>query len=765
MNCRVGVAWRAVVSRRPIRCLVAKFMKRNRRENNTRSRPRLAIVVPVILLSAVSLGVAADWWFAIPADAQATYVGRQTCVECHQQQVEDWTGSDHDLAMDLASDESVLGDFNDAEFTYQGVTSKMFRRDGKFFINTEGPDGKLADFEIKYTFGVRPLQQYMVEFPDGRVQVLRVSWDTARKKWFYVPPPDVLDEKIEPGDPLHWTGAAQNWNHTCADCHSTNLQKNYDLATDRYHTTYSEIDVSCEACHGPASMHVELARSTSLFWDRHHGYGLAKLKGQDTRPQIETCAKCHSRRNVVHGDFSPGGQLLDFYEPELLQEGVYHADGQIQDEVYVHGSFLQSKMFHKGVRCTDCHNPHSLKLKFDGNKLCAQCHQPGKYDTPAHHHHQPGTAGASCVECHMPATTYMVVDPRRDHSLRIPRPDLSVDLGTPNACNNCHTKPEEDAQWAADQVVEWYGDQRPDDPHYARALTAARENAPDAEDQLVRLIRRPATPDIVLATAATLLARYDSTVARQTLSDLLTHASPLVRTTAARVYSAGTPGETLGALEPLLDDPVRSVRIAAARSVAGLPRNLLTSDQREKWLAALDEYKQSQLASSDRAGAHLNLGNLYQELSDTDRAVQEFRTAIRLEPYLTGARSNLATLLEQSGGDPAEVEQLRQGELKLLARDAELLPENAGVRHRYGLTLYLTGHMKEAERELEAAVRLAPDNADFRMVLTLLYERLKKWDAAMQSVVKLKQLRPEDPAVDQVAKRIQISALRDRVGQ
>jgi Flp pilus assembly protein TadD len=761
-------------------------MNRSRR-SVVRRRPRLVVLVPAALLALVSLGLAADWWFGLPEGQVATYVGRQSCIECHQQESAEWAGSDHDLAMDLATKEFVLGDFDDAEFTYQGVTSRMFRKDGKYFIHTEGPTGELEDFEIKYTFGVRPLQQYMVEFDDGRVQVLRVSWDTEKRRWFYVPPPDVINEKIEPGDPLHWTGTAQNWNHTCADCHSTNVHKNFDLKSNTYHTTFSEIDVSCEACHGPGSLHVELANSKSPFWDRNYGYGLAQLKGKDTRPQIETCAKCHSRRNMVHADFTPGSQLLDFYEPELLHEGIYHADGQILDEVYVHGSFQQSKMFHKGVRCTDCHNPHSLKMKFEGNKLCTQCHEPGKYDGPAHHHHPVESKGASCVECHMPTQTYMVVDPRRDHSLRVPRPDLTLSMGVPNACNTCHTKPDENAKWAADQVVEWYGEKRPDDPHYGPALAAGRAGTPYGEEVLRKLLRPQAVPDIVKATAVALLGQYETEEARLAVAKMLRHANPLVRVAAVRVASGQSLPEILASLgelpqeqntrqavlqslqekptrqlvellAPLLSDPVRAVRIAAARRLAGLPPRLFAADQYDALTAAIGEYREAQLLANDRAGSHLNLGNLYQQMGDLKRAVRAFKTAIHLEPYLTGARSNLASLYEQAGEDAELIKQLRAEELALLARDARLLPNNAGVRHRYGLTLYLLDQLEQAETELTRACELAPDNTDFRMVLTLLYEKIERWDDALRSAELLKRLAPEDPGADQVFKRIQAAA-------
>ena len=370
------------------------------------------------------------------------------------------------------------------------------------------------------------------------MQVLRISWDTRKNEWFYVFPTDVVDERIEPGDPLHWTGIGQNWNTMCAECHSTNVQKNFDLASNSYHTTFSEIDVSCETCHGPASLHVQQAESHALFWDRNHGYGLAKLKSVSNDPQIDTCAPCHSRRTGLHENFVGGGNFFDYYQPALVRSGLYHADGQILDEVYVYGSFVQSKMYQEGVRCSDCHDPHSLKLKYEDNRLCTQCHQPGKYDGFNHHRHQ-DTEATQCVTCHMPSSLYMVRDDRRDHSMRVPRPDLTVELGVPNVCNRCHTMPGEDAQWAADTVRQWYGDKRPDDPHYAKALALAESSDPAGMEKLAAILRRRESPPIVRATAVELMTNYDLDEADKITRQLIDDKSPLVRAAALGAMSSG----------------------------------------------------------------------------------------------------------------------------------------------------------------------------------------------------------------------------------
>ncbi len=706
----------------------------------------------------------ADWYVALPADAVATYVGRDRCVACHQQEAQLFEGSHHDRAMELPTDESVLGDFDDATFERLGVVSKFFRKGKDFYVNTEGPDGENHDYKIAYTFGYTPLQQYMVEMEGGRVQVLRVSWDTEQKKWFEVPPPDAVELKLDPHDPLHWTGLAQNWNTMCAECHSTDLKKNFDLKANTYHTTYNEIDVSCEACHGPGSMHVELAEANSLFWDRRHGYGLAKLKQESNTAQIAACAPCHSRRGVLAGGFDAGDDYFDHYDLALLEPGLYHADGQIEDEVYVYGSFLQSRMYHENVKCSDCHDPHSLKLKYEGNALCAQCHQ--KYDNKAHHFHS-DPQGSLCVNCHMPQRHYMVNDGRRDHSFRIPRPDLSVELGTPNACNDCHTKDGEDAAWAAEAIKKWYGPKRPNDPHYARALDAAWKGRPDAVGKISDLLAYEAplpgrrTPDIVRATALRALANFQTPQSDDLCREALDHPSPLVRAAAVGSLSSEAVASHADDIGDMLSDETRLVRNAAVDALAIRAPNTLRKPQQIKKLKELiDEYDEDTTVLFDRAGPNLRLAELARSQGDVRKSIASLRDAIRMEPYLSGPRSEVARLLEQSGqADKQEIRELREEEVELLERDSELLPESGRPHYQRGMLLYLLGRNADAVGALEEATRLEPQSFEYLTALALLYEQAGKKPEAIETLRKMTAVRPNDPVVGNLLRRVQ--AMRD----
>lgn len=760
-------------------------------------RPLVWALLTVPLLA--GLWAAADWWLSFPAGALdgAQYVGRQTCAECHTKEDQLFHGSDHDLAMQPATPETVLGDFKDREFTHFDVTSKLFRRDDRFFVTTDNRKGELETFEVKYTFGVRPLQQYLVEFPDGRVQCLPIAWDTQKKRWFHLYP----NEPIPHDDPLHWTGRLQNWNYMCAECHTTNLQKNYDLASDTYRTTWSEIDVSCETCHGPGSLHVELARSKTIFWDRHHGYGLPWLKDPNSRVEIETCAPCHSRRRIVHPGHRPGEPYFDHYVNELIDGELYYPDGQILDEDFEYGSFTQSLMYHKGVRCTDCHDPHSVRIKFEDpsspqvrymdNKLCGQCHLPAKYDTPNHHHHPDDTKpGTKCVECHMPETTYMVVDPRRDHYIRSPRPDLTVSLGIPNACSGCHhdeTKGET-PEWAQAKCEEWYGPPK-GPPHFAYAIAAGRQLKPEGHDLLVDVCRRKDTSAMVRASAISLLSGYRSGDAEAAAIQGLSDPEALVRTTAVRNLQGLEPVELHRRVAPLLSDPIRAVRVEAARvlALAETPPSLFSQKDREAMDAALAEYMAGQKAVEDQPAAHLNMAVIHAALGRPEQALEAYHTALRLDPEFIPARINLAMLHDQLANkveaeqefrkvielDPkqgeayyslglllAEKEDRLEEAAGILGQAAQRMPDNPRVHYNYGLALQKLGRLDEAEKALIQAQELAPSVPDYLHALAILYAQQERWPHAIAAGERLVREHPREPAFQSL-----LNYLREQSGQ
>ena len=450
---------------------------------------------------------------------EARFVGSEKCKDCHKPEYDRWKGSHHDLAMDVASEETVLGDFDDATFQYFGNATRFYRRDGQFMVETQGPAGKTEEYRIAHTFGWTPLQQYLVPFPGGRLQCLPVAWDVAKNKWYHLYP----DEPLAPDDWLYWTNNGQNWNGMCAECHSTDLKKNYDPETDTYDTTWSQIDVGCEACHGPGSEHAAWAELPGMARPETENFGLVvRTKGMSPRKQNELCAPCHSRRMSLGDNTHRNEDFLDYAVPTLLNEGLYFADGQILEEVYVYGSFMQSKMYHRDVKCGDCHDIHGARRIKEGNELCLQCHRADDYDTKRHHFHKKEGekgepirsaggeilfevgAGARCEHCHMPGRYYMGIDYRPDHSFRVPRPDLATAIGVPDACGRCHA--DKSPEWSSEHIAKWYGSKYK--PHYGTVLEGGRRAAPEFSDDLVRLAEDRLYPVIVRATALTLLANY-----------------------------------------------------------------------------------------------------------------------------------------------------------------------------------------------------------------------------------------------------------------
>lgn len=701
-----------------------------------RGARRLVMVVALAAVTAFA-GCGARSDEAAPA---AEYVGADTCAGCHEAETAAWRGSHHDRAMQLATDETVLGDFDNVDFVLDGVASRFFRRDGAFMVRTEGPDGTLADFEIRYTFGVVPLQQYLVAFPGGRYQALSIAWDSrpaseGGQRWFHLLAPDPPTA----GDALHWTGRAMNWNAMCAECHSTNLVKGYDPRSRSYATTWSDIDVSCEACHGPGSLHVELAEGwtrggvgveTADPAARSEAVGLsaamADAEGgwlfepgasiaRRTIPvaaddQVETCAHCHARRTTITQGRVAGRPLLDSDMVSRLDPLLYHADGQILDEVYVYGSFVQSRMYAAGVRCSDCHDPHTLELRRPGNALCAGCHLPSAYDVPDHHFHPAESPAARCVTCHMPVTTYMEIDPRRDHSMRVPRPHLGAEIGTPDACTECHSG--EGVEWTVAAVERWYG--VPDSADearmdVARALHAGRRALPGAADLLRNVAADPEEPGIVRATALVLAGAQPSRATLDALRKAAGDPDPMVRLGAVAGLAGMPPQARPGVALPLLEDSIRAVRLEAARVLSPVPAAGLTESQRRLLRAASDEYEAALAVHADDPAQRMNLGVFRAERGLASEAESAYREALALDPTFAPAYVNLVDLYRATGRE-------RDGEA-LLERALEMSPDDPALLHARGLQLVRLGRLDDALVALQAAAQQAPENPRYAYVL------------------------------------------------
>jgi tetratricopeptide (TPR) repeat protein len=716
---------------------------------------------------------------------QAEFVGGKECISCHQRENDLWKGSDHDNAMAIANDSTVLGDFNNVEVEFRGKVHKFYKHDGKFFVYTEGIGGEMQEFKVSYTFGVRPLQQYLIPFENGKYQCLPIAWDTIKKRWFDMAGMVYSPEELKPSSWFYWTNQSQNWNGMCAECHSTFLQKNYNIENDSYNTTWSDINVNCEACHGPGSEHLDWAKLPEGARTYDENFGLVlKTNNLTTKQYVEACSPCHSRRSSLGVDDHRSNEFFNKYQPQLITPNLYFSDGQMLDEVYNFGSFTQSRMYMHDVRCNDCHDAHSLKFKFEDNALCTQCHRAEEYDTYQHHFHKyknekgepvknrfgeivPVGEGVLCRNCHMQKRFYMGIDDRRDHSLRIPRPDISIKYNIPNACNDCHA--DKSYQWSEDYIKKYYGERKK--ISYETALSDGYLQKEGADTSLIRIIKNDLYPEIVRATAIQYLASYSGKERNDVVKSMLDNPEPLIRESAVNAFDANNVMDLISTLSPILDDPIKIVRLAAANRLFEIDKGLFSDSLFDKLSVVMDEYLNSIMYTSDFPTGRYNLANYYSRKGDIGKAIKYYEDAIRMDNLFYPAKSNLA-LLYYGQGNLQKAEQLfldlvknhkeysegyyylgllyaEQKKYREAANSLEkaLIQKDANPRVYYNLGLvyqYLKEN-KKAESALLKGNNLLPNNFDFIYALSDYYLKQEDFSRALQYANELKTKFPSKP--------------------
>ena len=691
--------------------------------------------------------------------ASAELAEYQKCMDCHSNEVNEWKKSHHSKSMQKASAQSVLANFSNQAFQHNGIHYLFSKSENaqQYFVTTTSLEGDKEKYEILYTFGFTPLQQYLVRIEGGRLQALQVAWDSRPKsvggqKWFHLLP----EENIEAVDRLHWQGPLFNWNAMCADCHSSGVERNFDTETNSFSTHWNEINVSCQSCHGDTEAHLsamqgKIPSTDQTNTDKGFNSGLGEPVGvwqfsehKDTaelvpsnsltsnplsktqtiklrQKQIDVCAACHSRRSPLTEKIDPSLPYSDQFELELLSPITYHHDGQIKDEVFVYGSFLQSKMFHAGVTCTDCHKPHSMELKIEGNSLCAQCHKPQVFDTPKHHHHQTSSEGSQCVNCHMPETNYMVVDPRRDHSIKVPSPSLQTELNSPNTCNRCHT--DKNADWSINHLKQWFKSNQ-QQPHYGEAFQAINNRENSAIDQTKKQLQTKNLPDIVRASLIAQLKYIPSNDTLDILIDHLSYQDDLVVLGALKGLSSFPANYIYKNVAPLLESQSRSIRIEAVRTLSKLPEETKKQLNQTAYKNAKSELLSAGAESGARGESLVNLSNFYTNETEYENAIKHFQLAMDNDPAFAPAYVNLADLYRALGNE--------ENALKILQTGIKTLPENADLLHAYGLALVRTSQKQDSLIYLKKAADNAIENAHYQYVYAVALNQIKDGDSALQ---------------------------------
>ena len=664
------------------------------------------------------------------------YVGAAVCKSCHSAETAAWERSDHFHAMQDATAATVAGDFSNVRVTFHGMDTRFFREGDDHFVETVGPAGSRGKYPVRYTFGYRPLQQYLLDRGDGVLQAFDIAWDSrpapTGQRWFHLQP----DEPMAPDHPFFWTGHPMNWSSHCADCHSTKVVKEHDPESGRFRTAFAEANVACEACHGPAGEHVRLAESGVLGELSHAGFedgpgrrvqwrfapgeGVAEPHGVASEREIDMCGGCHSLRTPLTDD-PVGKPYHGAYRLELLDAVRYFPDGQIREEVFVLGSFLQSKMHLRGVTCGNCHEPHSGELIAPGNGVCAQCHRADVYDVTSHHRHPDGIPGSACVDCHMPARTYMGVDDRRDHSFPIPRPDLSAELGVPNACVDCHE--EHDDQWAVKQLRDW--GVAASEAHWGSVHRRLRRGDPDAIPEVAALLENVDLPPLVKATLLAQTANVGTSALNDVLRPSLADPDPLIRRGAV-AGSMGVPGDVRWwMLANHLQETHPGVRFEMAIALSDIYPTLPPVARRAA-ASLIGEYREALRVSADLAASQNALARLAVQLGQMPAAEAAFERALGIDPTLLPVLVDFADFRRAQGRE--------QQAGTLLRRALAAVPESGTANVAYGLHLVRLKRYADALEPLSKAIRSPDARPRFFHVYAVAQHSLGQRDQALETL-------------------------------
>lgn len=642
------------------------------------------------------------------------------CVACHTEAISDWQESDHAKAMNIATPSTVLGDFNNSEVVHFTQKAIFYRDSDKFNVKLTEKN-QTTNYTIAYTFGHYPLQQYLVPSAGGRLQVFPFAWDSRTteqggQRWYA----NYALEDLQPEDRLHWKQPLQNWNGMCADCHSDGLKRNYNTKDNRFDSEWDNINVGCQSCHGKMEKHDKSSeKSANLGWVLEEGQTVATWQGQSRDNQfMETCFSCHSLRAPLTDGFKANEKFLNQFSPTFLTPDIYHADGQIKEEVYVYGSFLQSKMYAAGVNCLDCHDAHTMKVKLQSNALCLQCHSANHYETETHTFHSIDSQAAQCVSCHMPETQFMGVDDRRDHSFKVPKPHLSQQYNTPNVCVNCHQ--DQSDRWAAEKLNKWFGAPEAEERGEQLYLELQRVRALPLQ-QHFELIDNNSVSEIKRATAVSMLPLSTQRLSDAELRHLIHSTEPLIRLAAARIGFLLPIDELSKSYGALLVDEYKAVRVAAVNQLLGTGLESTAG-----FAQAFAELNTANETTSWRAEGRLNMSEVYAKQAKPQANIRALKQAIVVDPYFDASYINLVDIYRQSGQFEKELEVLQTG--------LKANPKSGMLHYVKGLSLIRSGEKEVSVQSLVKAVELDSTNSQFAYVYFLALDSTGKTAEALSEL-------------------------------
>jgi tetratricopeptide (TPR) repeat protein len=671
----------------------------------------------------------------VPATALA---GSKTCQECHAEFYKLWSASWHGLAM-----QPYTAAFAKARLTPQAGDIAIGKRRYHVEIAAAAgcvreisPSGERA-YPIAQVMGGKNVYYFLTPLDRGRLQVLPLAYDVHKRAWYDMAASGVRHFLDRRDAALDWTDRMFAFNTTCFNCHVTELSTNYDLASDTYHTTWSEPGISCESCHSSAKEHI---RAMEAAIDGPTPKDIEIIRAKDFTPaqMNDLCATCHAKLVPLSLAFAPGDKFFDHFDLITLEHADFYPDGRDLGENYTYTSWLMSPCARSGkLDCNHCHTP-SGRMRYQGeqsNQMCLPCHAKKVRQPPEHGHHAVGSKGNECIACHMPMTRFAAMG-RTDHSMRPPTPATTIAFKSPNACGPCHT--DHDAAWADQWVRKWYKNNYQAEPlRRAELIDSARKRQWQRLPEMLADLKKEDDDEVYKTSLVRLLAGCGDGGKWPVLLGRLHDPSPLVRSSAASALAAHLSPEVVAALLTAADDPSRLVRIRTAMALASLPPQSLTNERDRASLERADgDFIAAMQARPDDWASHANLGNFYMERQDFPAAVSCFATATKLEPRQIGPLVNASMAYSNLGqNDKAE---------RSLRRALEMDPGNAAANFNLGLLLGEQGRAQEAERALRAALKADPQMAAAAFNLGVLLGE-KNPDEAIAWCQKAHDLQPTDP--------------------
>ncbi|HSW44405.1 MAG TPA: tetratricopeptide repeat protein [Phycisphaerae bacterium] len=674
---------------------------------------------------------------SMPADSAAAIAGSSSCRDCHATFYELWSTSFHGLAMQPYT--PLL-----ARTHLQPQREEIAVGQHRYLAEIEGPAGLVRErgpegekrYPIVHVMGGKNVYYFLTPLDRGRLQVLPVAYDVRRREWYDTAASAMRHFSDVRDQPLDWRDPLYTFNTSCYGCHVSQLAKNYNLATDTYHTTWAEPGINCETCHGPAAEHVR------VFNEAPPGHPPEELHLISTKTltadqRNALCAPCHAKMSPITDSFMPGERYFDHYDLTGLENPDFYPDGRDLGENYTYTSWLRSPCLkNEKFDCLHCHTS-SGRYRFKSenpNGACLPCHQERVENATAHTHHKADSPGSLCISCHMPMTEFARIL-RSDHSMHPPTPAATLAFKSPNACNICHT--DKDAAWADEHVRQWHADDYQAPILYkAGLIDAARRNDWKRLPEMLAILKSKDRDEVYAASLVRLLRGCGDERKWPALIEAMKDSSPLVRSSAADALDGRFTPETIPALIGATRDEYRLVRVRAAAALAGLPPESLNEQDRRSLASATSEFVSAMNSRPDDFASHYNLGNFHMERRDLQQAISSFEISARLRP------DHIAPLVNVS----LAYNELRQNDKaeQALRRALKVEPASAAANLNLGLLMAEMRQSDEAEKALRAALKADPRLAvaAYNLGILLSADRI---DEAIDFCRKAAELQPNEP--------------------